>query len=171
MRSALENACWLIVVFGDEACIPGVGLTVQVAIRLSNTPDAQVLADAAAFGAMAAPPGGSPVSPDTRRPRLTGWLDQLLTSRLDSLVVLDAIASISPDMDRRFEIRREIVVRYPDSGEARFDLAKHHFDRDEWTLARDQFQLAKEMLPPDHEFKWLVRQYLRIADYEIQRRN
>jgi hypothetical protein len=149
----------------------GVETTVQAAIRSPDSSNAQVLADAAAFGAMAAPPGGGPLSTDTRRPRLAGWMEELLDSRLDSLVVLDAVASISPEMDRRFEVRREIVLRNPNSGQARFDLAQQHFNRDEWEPARIELELASEMLPPDDELQWLVRQYLRTADYEIRSRN
>jgi tetratricopeptide (TPR) repeat protein len=171
MHDALETACHLIRVFGEEVCMRGVETTVQAAIRSPDSSNAQVLADAAAFGAMAAPPGGGPLSPDTRRPWLAGWMEELLDSRLDSLVVLDAVASISPEMDRRFEVRREIVLRNPNSGQARFDLAQQHFNRDEWEPARIELELASEMLPPDDELQWLVRQYLRTADYEIRSRN
>jgi hypothetical protein len=63
------------------------------------------------------------------------------------------------------------VLRNPNSGQARFDLAQQHFNRDEWEPARIELELASEMLPPDDELQWLVRQYLRTADYEIRSRN
>lgn len=171
MRDALETACQLIPVVGEEPCMLGVATTVQAAIRYPDNPDAQILADAAAFGAMATPSGGDIISPDTRRPRQTAWLDQLLSNRLDSLIVLHAIATITPDLNRRFELRREIVARNPNSGRARLYLAEQLFNRKEWEPARVEFELASELLPPDDEFTWLVREYLRAVDYQIRNGN
>ena len=87
---------------------------------------------------------------------------------LDSLVVLDAIGNIHPDLIRRFEVTREIVARDPNSGRARFDLAQRYFDRKEWEPAHVQLELARELLPPEDEFRYLVREYLLHAEYEIR---
>lgn len=180
MRDALETVCQLDPMFGEEFCMRGIEATVQAAIRYPDISDAQILADAAAIGVMAAPritgvvelPGGVRiVNADIGTPRLTAWLNQLVNSRLDSLVVLDAIANTSPDMNRRFEVRREIVSRNPNSGRARFDLAQQHFNRKEWEPAQVQLELARELLPPDDEFQDLVREYLFKAEYEIRARN
>lgn len=177
---ALETACQLTAMYGQEFCMRGIEATVHAAISYPDRPDAQVLADAAALGIMAAPritgveelPGRvSVVGADIGTPRLTEWLDELMNSRLDSLVVLDAVASTVRDMNRRFEARREIVSRNPNSGRARFDLAQQYFNRKEWDLALPHLELARELLPPDDEFQNLVREYLREAEYEIRAGN
>jgi hypothetical protein len=59
-----------------------------------------------------------------------------VSSRLDSLVVLDAIANTSLDLDRRFDVTRKIVERNPNSGQARFDLAQQYFNRKESGLSQ-----------------------------------
>lgn len=180
MGDALETACQLAAIYGEEFCMRGIEATVHAAIRYPDIPDAQVLADAAAIGIVAAPritgvvelPGGvRVVGADIGTPRLTEWLDELVNSRLDSLVVLDAVASTVNDLNRRFEVRREIVSRNPNSGRARLDLAQQYFNRKEWELAHVQLELARELLPPDDEFRYLVREYLFKAEYEIRARN
>jgi tetratricopeptide (TPR) repeat protein len=180
MRYALEAACRLAAIYGQEFCMRGIEATVQAAIRYPDIPDAQILADAAAIGVMAAPRitgvvelggGVSQVGADIGTPRLTAWLDQLVDSRLDSLVVLDSLASTVHDMNRRFEVRREIVERTPNSGRARFDLAQQYFNRKEWEQALPHLELARELVPPDDEFQDLVREYVFTAEYEIRNRN
>ena len=170
IADALETACYLVWIFGEELCMEGIEAVVQTAVRIEDIADAQILADAAARGASAVP-RGSAVYRESLRPRLTAWLDELVDNRLDSLVVLDAIANTSPDMNRRFEVRLEIVSRNPDSGRARFDLAQQYFNREQWGLAMPHLELARELLPPDDEFQNLVLEYLREAEYEIGTRN
>jgi hypothetical protein len=135
VRDALVTVCHLAGVFGDEPCMYGIEATVQAAIRFPHLPDAQILADAAALGMKAAPQGGSIVSPDTRTPVLIAWLDRFRNNQLDSLVVLDAIATVSRDRDLRRETRLEIVARNPTNGQARFELGKVYYDQQRWAEA------------------------------------
>jgi hypothetical protein len=165
MPDALETACQLAGVFGDEPCMRGIEATMQAVISDPDSPDAQILADAAAFGMMAAPRGGNIVTPDTITPTLVTWLNQLLSSQLDTLTVLEAIATVSLDRDRRREIRREIVSRNPNSGQARFELGKVYYDQRRWAEALVQLEVARELSPPEDQMR--IRSYLRQAQYEV----
>jgi hypothetical protein len=165
MRNALETACHLAGVFGAEPCLRGIEVTVQAVTSHPDSPDAQILADAAAFAMMAAPRGGDIVTPDTRTPTLVAWLNQFLSSGLDSLAVLEAIATVSLDRDRRRGVRREIVARNPNSGQARFELGKVYYDQRYWAEALVQLEMARELSPPEDQMR--IRSYLRQAKYEV----
>ena len=164
VSDALVAVCNLARIFGDEPCLHGIDATAQAALTYATSPNAQVLADAAAIGMMAAHGPVHMVGQDANRTMLIAWLDRFLDNRLDSLVVLDALATVSIDRDIRRETRIEIVSRDPDSGEARFQLGKVLFDQRRWAEAVPQLEKARELSPPEDQIR--IRSYLRQAEYE-----
>ena len=167
VSDALVTVCDMARMFGDEPCLHSIDATAQAAISYPTGPDAQRLADAAAAGMKAAPTGGSIVAPDETTPVLVAWLDRFLTNHLDSLAVLDALATVSRDRDTRRKTRIEIVSRTPDSADARFQLGKVLYDQRRWAEAVPQFVKALELLPPEDQIRQIeTRGYLRRAEYE-----
>ena len=103
--------------------------------------------------------------PDYNTPRVK-QLEQFVKFGLDSLSVLEAIATISRDPDQWLEARREIVACYPDNGEARFQLGKVYYDRDLWAEAVVQLEFAIELSPPEDQY--FIANYLRQANIELE---
>lgn len=163
--SALETVCSLAGVFGEEPCIQSAEAVVEVAISSQDSEHAQRLADAAASGMKTLRGGACMVNCVDSRALLTAWLEQLSSAGLDSLMVLDAIATISPSWDQRLETRREIVARDPNSGQAQFELGKEYFDQNIWAEAITHFEIARGLLPPDDAIN--ITAYLRQANYEV----
>lgn len=166
VSDALETACNLTGVFGNELCLRAGERTVQAVVDAPGSTHAQTLADAAATGMQAY--GGEHCiveCPDYNTPRVK-QLEQFAQYGLDSLAVLEAIATISRDPDLWLELRREIVARDPDNGEARFQLGKAYYDRDSWAEAIVQLEFAIELSP--HEDQYFIANYLRQAYIELE---
>jgi hypothetical protein len=170
VKGALEILCALTGIFGDERCIRGIEEAVLAATRFPPEPDAQVLGDAAAAAMKMASRGGGIVEgSDIRTPLFEHWLDELLREGLDSPAVLDALATISRNRERRLQARKDLVARNPDDGEAWFELGKIHFDESRWEEALGPLEIARELASGDDRF--LIESYLRQAIYEIEASN
>lgn len=164
---ALETACTLLGFFGSDPCLDGIERTV-LAARAPNEPNAQILADAAARGITLAPRGGIAIDEalQARRRQFAQWLDEFAGYGLDSVTVLESIGSIAESSGRWIEVRREIVSREPDDGEARFQLGKVYYDRRHWAESIREFERARELLPEEESYR--IDGYLRQARAQVQ---
>ena len=165
---ALETACRLTAVYGDEPCTVGIERTV-LAARDPSERNAQVLADAAAQAIRIAPWGYSIIYEENEDPRAirrqwATWLNEFANLGLDSVPVLQASERLAETADRRLEVREEIVRREPGNGEARMELGASYFGKGRWAEAIDEFERARE-LAPEYE-RYLIDSYLREARYE-----
>lgn len=166
VSDALQTSCGLTDVFGDELCLRAGESVVQAVLDAPNSAYAQTLADAAATGMQAHGGGHCMVDcPDYNTPRVK-QLEQFVKFGLDSLAVLEAIATISRDPDQWLEARREIVARYQDNGEARFQLGKVYYDQKRWAEAIVQLEFAIELSPPEDQY--FIANYLRQASIELE---
>jgi tetratricopeptide (TPR) repeat protein len=167
VKDALEILCALTGIFGDDVCIRGIEEAVLAATRFPSEPDARILGDAAAAGMKIAPRGGGIVEGSySRTPLFEHWLDELLREELDSPAVLDALATISRNRERRLQARRDLVARNPADSEAWLELGKIHFDESRWEEALAPLEIARELSSGDDRF--LIESYLRQAIYEIE---
>lgn len=166
LQHAMVTACSLSILLPGDTCLGYIEGTIETVLNDPDHPEAQVLADAAAAGMKAAPFTACIVNcVDERTPRIL-LLEQLVDAGLSSLPVLDAIATISLDRDKRRLTREEIVSNYPDDAQARYELGKVYYDQDYWAESIEQFEVAEKRMQGD--LLHSIKEYFSQARYELE---